>query len=43
MNHETLEQQTAPESTRGLFDGPEVLFLLELEFSSVFINMFKLV
>lgn len=24
MNHETLEQQTAPESTRGLFDVPEV-------------------
>jgi hypothetical protein len=24
MNHETLEQQTAPESTRGLFDAPEV-------------------
>ncbi|GAA5811745.1 hypothetical protein MFLAVUS_005188 [Mucor flavus] len=24
MNHETLEQQTAPESTRGLFDPPEV-------------------
>ncbi|KAI8376713.1 hypothetical protein EDC96DRAFT_456312 [Choanephora cucurbitarum] len=25
MNHETLEQQTAPESTRGLFDGPEMV------------------
>ncbi|KAL7316290.1 hypothetical protein PS15m_005403 [Mucor circinelloides] len=24
MNHETLEQQTAPESTRGLFDVPEM-------------------
>lgn len=24
MNHETLEQQSAPESTRGLFDPPEV-------------------
>lgn len=23
MNHETLEQQSAPESTRGLFDPPE--------------------
>lgn len=24
MDYETLEQQTAPESTRGLFDFPEV-------------------
>lgn len=24
MNYETLDQQTAPESTRGLFDLPEV-------------------
>ncbi|KAI7885645.1 RNB-domain-containing protein [Lichtheimia hyalospora FSU 10163] len=25
MDHETLEQQTAPESTRGLFDPPEIV------------------
>ena len=24
MKHDDLEQQTAPESTRGLFDFPEV-------------------
>lgn len=27
MDHETLEQQTAPESTRGLFDPPEIVSL----------------
>ena len=30
MDHETLEQQTAPESTRGLFDPPEIVVCIIL-------------